>query len=127
MIILDTTDKTLKVELTSDVAADVEVSYWSISASNVWTPKSHRTNMFSGATTVVLPAPPAGETRVVENMWIQMSLGTGPVSANSVFIIAHDGTPSNDVILGGFSTIVLGSVVTLSRDGLFTLQVVVNT
>lgn len=114
MIVLDATNKSLNVSFTN-VGGSAVVSYWSVDTSNVWTLHSQRTAVLAADTTI-LAAPSAGEVRVVENIWIET---TSPTGSNSAFIRFKEAAAST--VLGGFSTIVTGDVITMSRDGLFSL------
>lgn len=89
------------------------VSYWDIDPSNVWTPNSVFTNFLSEGSTI-LAAPASGHTRVVNYITLSTAISN---ATNFVFFQWFEG--SSNVILGGFSNMASGAIITMSRDGLF--------
>lgn len=120
MIVLDATNKTLQIKrlAVSTQSFSSVVSYWSIDTSNVWTPGSFEAGTPpSGDTSIIiLPAPAAGETRVVENAWIRM-ISTANSGDMEIFMdvggVHHD--------LAVISNI-YNFMFTLGRNGTFTRQ-----
>lgn len=121
MIVLDATNKSLTAKTPVGSTATIRgsvVTYWSI-VSNVWIPKSFETPAFglaSSTTLILLPAPVAGETKVVENVWLHYVTGTGAFDIDlTVGAIEH--------LLASFRSEQLdGQTITLGRDGNFTRQ-----
>lgn len=120
MIVLDATNKVLEI-IGSGTGLEVVVSYWSIDSSNVWTPHSFEVEVVQNVTTTILPAPSAGETKVVENIWILVES-----SMTSVLkVTMKSGTVALDIahISGSVQAVPPNTVLTLSRDGTFNRQV----
>ena len=124
MIVLDATNKSLIVELDATVNVTSVVSYWSIDASNVWTPRNFEVafSLAGPVGTTILPAPGAGETRVVENIWLHMlgvfngamtvRLDVGAAKHN----IASFQSQTSQSILPE------GTTLSMDRSGIFTRQ-----
>lgn len=121
MIVLNATNKSLQLRRTivTNMAFSSVVSYWSIDTSNVWTPGSFEVGTPTGGATdiILLPAPGAGETRVVENVWIH-AISTNIAGDMEIFMDSG-GSRFNIGILTG----VFNFVFTLGRDGAFTRQI----
>lgn len=116
MIILEP-NNILKVDHIGNAGKAV-VAYWLVDAGNVWTTHSEFTSYFAPtADTVILTAPSAGERKVVENIWVQME---GSTVTNHIWVEFFEGMSS--IILGGFSDMAQGAIVTMARDGVFSLS-----
>jgi len=122
MIVLDAT-KSLKILGTTTSATNgswvATVAYWTVNASNVWTPETLKTEVgpvglsFNGPASIILPAAAVGEKKVVENIWM-----TASGNFNTMSVILDDGVESLLWFRGTFPS---GKTLTLSRDGLFVL------
>ena len=124
MIVLDATNKSLKIQPVS-VPVTIVVSYWSI-ASSVWTPRRFDIEYGSGinAFVTLLHAPSAGETKVVENIWIHLNSTLQNATMN---IILSNGAAERRIgSIGAGSTAVPGrTTFTMSRNGEFTRQIAI--
>lgn len=125
MIVLDATNKSLKMDVSgTNPGMTSVVTYWSIDSSNVWTPRSFEIAITasSGSSDVILPAPSAGETKVVENVWINL-LNSMPTGVMSVFVLV--GSAKHNLFeINGATGVGAGdqTTYTLARDGSFSRQ-----
>ena len=126
MIVLDATTKSLVAyaEQNNVIAGAllVTITYWSVDASNVWTPNSSETVVNSinasvtpGATTTILSAPGAGSKKVVENVWFHVATS----GMQDIQLILKDS--ATEYPIGWFSDdiaqIPIRTIFTMSRDG----------
>lgn len=117
MIVLDATNKSLTVDLPSSTGMTSVVSYWSVDASNAWTPRSLEVTAAQNSVTTILPAPGAGEVFVVENIWLNLRQVGGDFQI--VFDTGGTGRNIAEIDAGGLA---IGDTITLGRDGLVTRQ-----
>jgi len=124
MITLDATNKSLTILVntasTSTAIAFSTVSYWLVDALNVWTPHSEtvvsNVGISNSTPTIILPAPSAGESKVIENLWVKAVSGT--FTLNVSIDIA-----GNQNVLWEKSNFSINGTLILDRDGLFTVVV----
>jgi len=135
MIVLDAANKSLIVSRPQITNGSAVVSYWSI-VSSVWTPHTFEVifpfvNVPTNADTIILPTPIAGESRVVENVWIHLVDDIPAGNPPGVMKILMDvgGIQHNLAMFegannftGGTVGLKGGSTITLGRDGSFTRQ-----
>lgn len=117
MIVLDATNKSLTVDVPSSTGMTSVVSYWSVDASNVWSPRSLEVTAPTNSITTILPAPAAGEVFVVENIWLNLRQ-IGPTFQ----IVFNTGGTGRNIAEIDPAGLVVGDTITLGRDGLFTRQ-----
>jgi len=118
MIVLDATNKSLKIQ--APIGISSVISYWSI-VSDVWTPHSFEADFSVSGLNVILPAPIVGETKVVENIWVRFA--SALVTSNlEIHVVAGATTHIIASINGGTVSVGTGTIFTLGRDGMFTRQ-----
>lgn len=131
MIVLDATNKSLELKADggSNVSVTMVVTYWSVDSSNVWTPRSFESSVIASninATPhIMLAAPAAGVTLVVENIWLHFTnqLASGHQLDLQVVTGAVARPVASIIQPASGLTIQASTVFSMGRDGKFSRQI----